>query len=264
MDLREPLEECSWAFVQSLSDDKPSHLWHYTAADAACKILSSRTLWFTLASKAKTDDREILYGYGLVREALEGLRELHPAVRILLDDPNATLFAKEEDMLLACFTTSEDLWHLRYLDGVALKFDTAQLVKSIRLQLESSGLLRVRYDREELQAQVRDFAHRVVQTASRLEGVSDRLVAQYLMDTAVVAFSTKPDKEEYRAEIEWRMYKRFCFGRPPMHDTPVPHIDATLEAPTLRLVRFGPEATNETRQAVTEIVTEIWPGVALE
>lgn len=273
--LWDQLDEFAAVFDQCIHKSNgqfPEALWHYTSAEGVKGILETRVLWLT-AQPSAADEQEIHWGNNLVREAARSaLRGTGcPALQVLLEDPSATLFRREREAFVACFTEDQAQWHRerRHPDGAALVFDPQVASGLLRTQeIGGSGMVRVRYDADA----IRQMAFGYFFGIDRLVKVFPidgspppnkdeefwKAVAQWTMEPGVLSFFTKRPCWDW--EREWRLIKR----TPLLNENQKLDNPRRLECPLppatcgLRSVVLGPEAAPALEGEIRALLQAGW------
>lgn len=275
--LWDQLEEACFRFNRrhhELSGSLPPELWHYTSPEGLTGILRGRALWLT-QQPSSVDPAEIRWGNELVTEVAKAALKTGgcPALRVMLDDPSATWFRREEEMFVACFTDDDTQWARRHLDGGALVFD-ADMAGGIlrRNELGGSGMVRVQYDPDLVRRLalehfvVTAWLAKVFPIDGSLPPVKDeqfwRSVAQWMEEPGVLSFFTKAPSWAW--EREWRLVKRTgMLDKSLILDNPRRRLELPLSSECgLRKVVLGPDASSELEEEIRYLLLG-WPGVVI-
>jgi hypothetical protein len=231
---------CGWRGLVFGNPRMPANLWHYTTAPGVKAILRSQVLWLMAQppEDGEGDQLETRWGREQVIATCRAflLDCPLPAVSRMLDDPEATLFGKEQETFVACFTPKEDQWAVRG-SAAALVFDSAKLHRH-SAQLQSHRLCPVRYG----ESSVREPTELLLRTTSvglqqlgSMTDVEEKLVAQHLMDLDVLSFFSK--QKSFDWEDEWRLVKRGWAAAKLMKEGPR-RVELSIDDPACGLIRI--------------------------
>jgi hypothetical protein len=249
----------------------PTQVWHYTNPGGVCGILDSRRLWLS-SSLTVGDPQEIHWGNAMVCAAAIRLEEhrSHPALDSLLRDHRASLFLRERELFIACFTEAADSaeqWRRdRCVDGAALVFDSVRLSQAARLPpVGATALLRVQYDDATVRRVAAQYFEDVLDAVETVSPppAAEHLpkVAQWLLEAGFLAFFAK--RRCWSWEREFRLIARTSLVDTLVVDKPR-RVEVEIARPgALKEVVLGPAANAVLEGKVQALVAARWPQGAI-
>ena len=264
------LETLAYNFLLGLDrHDAPARVWHYAPADGVLGILRSGRLWMT-SSRRMEDKEEINWGNQSVCNAAQDVINSlgsSPALEMMLNDRNATLFMREDEMFIACFTEAADAadhWarNSGSKGGAAIVFRTSALMTLARSD-GGTALLKVFYDASAIRRLADDYFRAVIDFAGRAQSddstseSSRRHIAQVLMEPGVLAFASK--QPAWAWEREWRIIIRTSTRLPPMdssrrRELPLP----TGPSGAIEEIVVAPDAPRNLEAQIREQLAANW------
>jgi hypothetical protein len=265
-DTMDALDNLAADFVRNLprhGRQPPAEVWHYTSADGIRGIIRSKSLWLP-SSRSVEDKEEILYGNALVRRAAQSAFRATacPGLQALLYNDTASLFCKQDEMFIACFTDDADQWSRRTTCVAALAFESGKLSRLIRPLRGTahcgSSLCAVLYD-EDLVVRLAEQYFQAAVDQCVAHAVRDQAdwsaTAQWLMEPGVLSFFTKR-----AADLAWESEFRIVLRTPPpseVRNGPPRRVEAPFVPSEVGLTKIvlrkpAPDLEDEIRSLVSD------------
>ncbi len=253
-DLREMVAQIkaeAQPFYDQWDDIDREEIYHYTSADTACKILSSRVLWASDVL-SMNDSTEFRHAFALVDEVLMSRwNVLQPAFAEYFRPKKLVLLGQTWNAFAACFSSDGDLlgqWRAyppnSNGEGVSLGFRISELSNSF-------AVVKIDYSSEDL----RNAVHRICDAALNLTAsrcLKNKETEGFWREVILLLlnFCVRFKNPSYADEREWRILKlqpdKAQVMRRGREGAEVKFIHLGFSSEAITRINVGPRAAPET------------------